>query len=646
MEFRMLMSPVNIGSMQLKNRLVVPAMGTDYANADSSVSRQHTDYWLARARGGFGLLIVEVTAVDPGGKGSPRQPGIWDDSFIRGWKEFTDRLHQEGAKVAVQLHHAGRQTMSAITGSQPIAPSPVACPVEKEVPRELTTAEVYSFIEKFGDGARRAKEAGFDAVEVHGAHGYLVAQFMSGLANKRLDEFGGPFINRMRFPLEIIKNIRRKTGESFPIIFRISADERVAGGRTIEESQAAARLLEEAGVNAIHVSTSTYESIHWVSAPSIVPMGFLSEDAAAIKKAVKVPVIAVGRLHDPVLAESLLATGAADLVSEGRQSLTDPEFPNKIAAGQLEDIAPCISCLQGCLGYLFNPAKGQVSCLVNPFCGQEGTMKIEKTPSPKKVMVVGGGPGGLEAARILAQRGHQVTLYEKGNTLGGAYRVAAVSPGKQDILKALRYYIHMGEKHGVNFKLGTEVTASLVEQERPDVVVLATGSRPFVPDIPGIKKPGILLATDLLEGKKTCSEVNNKVLIVGGGFVGAETADFLADYGYDITIIDMVSDIATEEQGSVRYFLMERLKEHNVKTVLNAKVTEFLDDGVVYQQDNQEQRLTGFGTVVLATGYRAYNPLETALKGKVKELHVIGDAVEARKAIDAIAEGARVGIAV
>jgi NADPH-dependent 2,4-dienoyl-CoA reductase/sulfur reductase-like enzyme len=375
-------------------------------------------------------------------------------------------------------------------------------------------------------------------------------------------------------------------------------------------------------------------------------MGFLAEDAAAIKKAVKVPVIAVGRLHDPVLAENLLAIGAADLVSEGRQSLTDPEFPNKVAAGQLEDIAPCISCMQGCLGYLFDPNRGKVTCLVNPFCGQEGTMKIEKTQSPRKVMVVGGGPGGLEAARILAQRGHQVTLYEKGNTLGGAYRVAAVSPGKQDILKALRYYIHMGEKQGVNFKLGTEVTPGLVEKERPDVVVLATGSQPFVPDIPGIKKPGILLATDLLEGKKTCSNVNNKVLIVGGGFVGAETADFLADYGYDITIIEMIGDIATEEQGSVRTFLMERLKEHNVKTVLNAKVTEFLDDGVVYQQDNQEKRLTGFGTVVLAMGYRAYNPLETALKGKVKELYVIGDAVEARKAIDAIAEGARVGIAV
>jgi 2,4-dienoyl-CoA reductase-like NADH-dependent reductase (Old Yellow Enzyme family)/NADPH-dependent 2,4-dienoyl-CoA reductase/sulfur reductase-like enzyme len=619
-------------------------MGTNYANPDGTVSQQLIDYWVARARGGFGLLEVEVSAVDPLGKAIPSQLGIWDDRFIPGWKRLVEEVHKYGARISVQLHHAGRETLAVVTGGQPVAPSPVPCPVEKEMPRELSTAEVYELIEKFGDAARRARDAGFDAVEVHGAHGYLVAQFMSASTNKRLDEFGGPFINRMRFPVLIVKNIRRKVGSNYPVIFRISGSERIPGGRFIEESEAAAALLEDTGIDAIHVTTGTYESMQWICAPSIVPMGFLASDAEAIRKSVNIPVIAVGRLHEPLLAENILETGKADLISEGRQSLTDPELPNKVAAGEVEDIAPCISCMQGCMGYLFDPAKGKISCLVNPFCGSEGTMKIEKTTIPKKVMVVGGGPGGLEAAWILAKRGHQVTLYEKENTLGGAYRVAAVSPGKQDILKALHYYIHIGQKYGVTFKLGAEVTETLIANEHPDAVILATGSLPFVPDIKGITNSRVLLATDLLEGKKCIT--GNRVLIVGGGFVGSETADFLGDYGYDITIMDMVSDIATDEQGSVRQFLLERLKSHNVKTILNARVKEFLEDGVIYEKDGKEDRITGFDTVVLAMGYRAYNPLENKIRNKIQAVHVIGDAREARKAIDAIAEGAQLAVTI
>jgi len=645
MKYELLSSPGSIGSMVVKNRMVVPPMGTNYASADGTVSQQLIDYWIARARGGYGLLIVEVTAIDPLGKAIPSQLGIWDDKFIPGFRKLTDEVHRYGAKIAVQLHHAGRQTTTAITGGQPVAPSPVPSPVEREMPRELTLAEIYELIEKFGEGAQRAREAGFDAVEVHGAHGYLIAQFMSQFTNKRLDEFGGSFINRMRFPLEIVRNIRRKLGNDYPVIFRISASERIPGGRSIEESRAAASLLEDAGVDAIHVSTGTYESMQWISAPSIVPIGFLAPEARAIKESVEIPVIAVGRIHEPALAENLLANGTADFVSFGRQSLTDPELPNKLAAEAEEDIAPCISCMQGCMGYLFDPQKGKVSCLVNPFCGNEGSLKIEKAGSPKNIMVIGGGPGGLEAAWILAKRGHKVTLYEKENKLGGQYRVAAVVPGKQDILKALHYYIHMGNKYGVTYKTGIEATPDLIEKEKPDVVILATGSQPFIPDIKGIHNPNIVLATDLLEGKKFILN-KNKILIAGGGFVGSETADFLGDYGYDITIIDMVGDIATEEQGSVRYFLLERLKSHGVKTILNARIKEFLDNGVIYEKDGREEKITGFDLIVLALGYRAYNPLESKIRDKVKNLYVIGDAREARKAIDAIAEGARIAVTI
>lgn len=642
MDFQLLFSPIRIGTMEVGNRFVVPPMGTNLANPDGTVSEDLIAYWEARAKGGWGLLIVEIAGVDPLGKAIPHQLGLWDDKFIPGYKKLVDTVHRYGAKIAVQIHHAGRQTSSDILGGEePVAPSAVPCFVSQETPRELTTEEVYQLIEKFGDAAARAREAGFDAVEIHGAHGYMVAQFMSQHTNKRVDEFGGSLYNRMRFPVEVIRDVRRKVGGSFPIIFRMSADERIVDGRKIEESKAVASIVEDAGVDAVHVSTGVYGSMQYIVPPPDVSPGFILPDAGEIKKAVSIPVIGVGRINDPVLAKQAIQTGQADLLAWGRQSLADPDLPNKVAAGRLKEIQPCIACNQGCIGYIFDPNKMKCSCLVNPFCGREYKMKIEPAAQSRKIVIVGGGPGGLEAAWIAAARGHKVVLFEKEQSPGGQFRVGAIAPAKQDLTKAINYYTYMGEKYGVDFRFGTQADAEEVLAEKPDVVILATGGEPSIPDIPGIDNHQVATANDVLLGK---IDVGKKVLIIGGGLVGSETADFLGEHGHEVTLVEALPEIAEDVQESVKHFLLLRLKRHEVRIETNTKVKEILQNGVKVEKDGQESQLTGYNNIIIAVGAKPVNDLKPQLEGKVPELHVIGDASEPRKAIDAIEEGASLAI--
>lgn len=629
MKFKHLLSEGTIGTLSLKNRFVMPAMGTSYGDNEGHITRQSIDYYVERAKGGFGLIIVEVTGVDKQGICTPNQPGLWSDEFIPYWKELTGEVHRYDAKIAVQLHHAGRQCSPELIGRQPVSSSSVACPVFDVVPHELTIDEIYELIEKFGDAAKRAKESGFDAVEVHAAHGYLVAQFISPQVNKRFDEFGGSLEGRAKFPVEIIKNIKKKCGEYFPVIVRISGDEKVDDGLKVSDTKLLSQYFEDAGADAIHVTVCTYGSLKWMFMPADTPAGFNTYIAQEIRESVMIPVIAVGRLNTPEIAEDVLATDKADFVSLGRESLADPEFPLKVAEGRINEISPCIGCLQSCAGYLMNPDKLKISCLVNPRTGHEGEYTLSKTKTPKKVMIVGGGPAGLLSAWIAAKRGHSVTLYEKESKLGGQFRIAGMPPSKHLILSAIKYYITMGNKYGVVYKTDTEVTKDLVLYEKPDTVILATGGEPLLPEIPGIHNPEFVTAVDVLDGKKT---VGHNVLIAGGGMIGSETAGFLGSHNRKSTIIDMLPDIAMDTILGVREHLVERVKGYGTELIMNAKIKEFLPDGIVYEQNGTIETKSGFDNIILALGVKSVNPLEKALQGMVTELYVIGDAKEAGQA--------------
>lgn len=638
--FRHLLSPFMLKGIEIRNRLVVPAMGTNLGNADGSVSQRLIDYYHARAKGGFGLIVVEGVAVNPTGMCIPNEGHFWDDSSIEGMKKLVDVIHGEGARTILQIHHAGRQTHPGnIGGQQPIAPSRIACPVDNCLPREIPTEEVYQIIQDFGDAALRAKKAGFDGVDIHGAHGYLIAQFMSGHANKRIDEFGGTFEGRMKFPLEIIKNIREKCGEDFIIGFRISYDEKIPGGRTLEETLVVSHLLEEAGVDLLDVSIMTYASTEYMSANGAMPNGYNQFATEKIRQSVDIPVIAVGRITS-AMGDDMIRTGKCDLVAIGRGSLADPELPNKLAEGRVDEISPCISCTQSCLGYILSD-KLYASCLVNPVTGHEGEYDFTPVENPKKVLVVGGGPAGLMAAKTAAQRGHQVILCEKSDTLGGQFRLAAVPPTKHDIAGAIRYYITMCKKYNVDIRLNTEADEALIQEIAPDAVVLATGSVPAYPPIEGIHNEKFINVADVLDGRVLPGQ---KVLIAGGGMSGVETADFLSEHFRDCTVVEMRADIALDEEYTPRVFLMKRLAEKNVKAITSAKILRFYDDGIDYEQNSEEKSARGFDNIILAMGMRAYNPLEETARKYTDEVYVVGDAVKAGPANKATEEGLAVGL--
>ncbi|MFA5450204.1 MAG: FAD-dependent oxidoreductase [Clostridia bacterium] len=638
--FKNILSKGKIGSLELKNRFVMPPMGTSKIGYDGLVNENLIRYYEERARGDFGLIIVEFAAVDPIGKALPDQILISDDTFIPKLKELAHRIHGAGGKAFIQLQHAGRQTVSQITGFQPVAPSAIACPTMHETPRALGTQEVYELVEKFGDAAVRAKKAGFDGVELHGAHGYLIAQFLSAFSNKRIDEFGGDITSRAKFAVDIIKNIKEKCGKNFPISFRISGDEKMSGGMEAEEAAAMARIIEAAGADAIHVSVGMYGSLEWTIAPAAVPQGFNIPDTRIIKKAVKVPVIAVGRIVDPVFADKLIADGDADFVSFGRGSLADPFLPAKIKEGRYNEVLQCIGCMTRCQGFKVLESDKGVSCMVNPFAGFESEREITPAARVKNIVVVGGGPAGLMSAWVAAARGHRVTLLEKGERLGGQFLPASVPPAKHDMLNSIKYYVKMCEKYGVDIKTNTEATAETIEALRPDEVVLATGAESLEC---GFTEKGIpiIQAIDILNGVKP---LGNDVLIIGGGLIGLETAEHLAVQGKRVTVIEMQEEVAQELHFSTRMILLKTLQDKNVKIMTNTKIQELTEGGAVCASIDGVVDLTGYDTVVWATGMHSYNPLESKLKDKVDTVHVIGDALMARGGAFALDEGLRLGL--
>jgi len=635
-EFTKLFEPLSVGAMEIPNRIVMPAMGTNMANSDGTVSDRTRNYYVERAKGGVGLIIVEATCVDPGGKAMPNQLCIDRDEVIPGLKSLVNAVHRYGTKIAIQLHHAGRQTDSATVGAQPVAPSAIPG-VLKVVPRELTTGEIKRLVEAYAEGARRAKEAGADAVEIHGAHGYLVDQFLSPYSNRRNDEYGGDLERRMRFALEIVELCRTKAGEKFPLLFRISADEFIPGGLTLKETRIIARRLEESGVDCIHVSCGAYESMFRFMPPASTPPGSMVYLAREIKKMVRVPVIAVGRINTPELAEKILKKNDADMVSIGRPLIADPEFARKAKEGRPEDIRPCIVCMN-CVDMLAN-STGPILCTVNASVGKEGEYVLSPVEKPRRIMVIGGGPAGMECARIAATRGHKVVLYEKDTELGGQMMLASKPPYKEDVGLFAKYLVRQLSKLGVDLKLGVKVDKSLVIKEQNDVVVVAAGSEALIPEIPGVNTRNVFTAREVVGGKK---KVKKDVVIVGGGQVGLEAAEMLMKQGKRVKVVEMLRKVGVDMGVHSRRLLVGRLRG-KVAFEMMAKVVRIEDGGVVVQREGGKEEFIKAESLILAVGIKRMTELFEKLKGEAIELYSIGDCAGGGKIRDAIADGFRVG---
>ena len=631
-----------MGALEVKNRLVMAPMGTRLASEIGGVTQRQIDYYAERAKGGIGTVITEVTCVDhPLGVTGPTNLTIHDNAYIGGHNELVEAVHTYGAKIICQLVHAGRQTRPAsIKGMQPVAPSVIPCKFLNVLPRELTTREVEDIVKRFIEAAIRVKTAGYDGVELHGAHGYLIAQFMSPSSNQRSDKYGGNFGNRMNFPLEIIRGIKKSLGKDYPLLFRLSGDEFLEGGRSLEESKQVARILEEEGVHVLDISAGTYDSMPTIIEPMSYEEGWKIYLAEEIKKIVKIPVIGVGVIRTPAIAEKILKEGRVDFLALGRSLIADPHWPNKAREGRADEIIRCISCNIGCIGgRIFRDL--HLRCAINPVTGREreyGTL----TPAEKRkrVLVIGGGPAGMEAARIAKMRGHQVTLVEKSPRLGGQLRLAAVPPGKDKIIWYSDYLIHQMKILKIKIHLNHSATATYIQKLKPDVVIVATGATPWVPDIPGIQSPKVVKAWDVLERKKKVEGVS--VVVAGGGTVGCETALFLASRNRKVAIVEMLESIALDMEPINRMDLQGKIQQAGIEVLLRKTIRQITEEGVIVLNDEGKEERIQADRVVLALGVKPDDSLFRKLAGRVPELHVIGDSYQEGKIIDAAYDGSRI----
>jgi len=623
----LLFSPLEIGRIRLKNRIVMPPVVTRL-----SIEKQ-IDFFKARAQGGVGLIQLPPGHVDSAADEGDTLP-LCNDEAVPHLARLVEAIHSAGAKVSVMLFHAGGQLRSTIAGTLVVAPSPIPWSKRAEVPRELSIEEIKELVEKFVQAAVRAKKAGCDFVELSASHGFLISEFLSPLSNKRVDKYGGDFRGRAQFPVEIIRRIKEELGNDFPVSCRINGADNVPDGLTLEDAKATAPILVDAGVDLISVSSGVYGS-YPISIPTFdAPPGCFVPLAEGIKSTVNVPVITAGRINDPHLAEEILEKGKADLVGMARALIADPELPAKAADGKFEEIRKCIAC-NAC-----NQPHIPIRCTVNALAGREAELEIIPTTVKKRVMVIGGGPAGLEAARVAALRGHQVNLYEKEKRLGGQWLLAAIPPHKQEFTELVNYQSRQLAKLGVIVELGKTVSAQMVQKGKPEVVIVATGAVPLEISVPGLECGTVINSWDILRGTR---KAGTKVLVVGGGSVGLETAHFLAVQGKQVTVIEMLAHVGTDMVPEIRWQLLNQLNRHGVTISRSTKLKQVNEQGIIVLKNDSEELWSGFDTIVLAIGTQPLNEITSILKGIVKELYVIGDAVQPRKAIDAIREGAETG---
>ena len=648
--YRNLFEPVKIGKVEIKNRVVMAPMGiVGLVNPDGSLSARAIEYYIERARGGVGLIITAVHKVENDLE-NLAGAALVSRASLAPFTELAEAVHGLGTKIFVQLTAGfGRVANPRRLRAQPVSASAIPNYWKPDITCvELTTAQVEYLVKRFGDAAEVLMDAGIDGVELHGHEGYLFDQFTTTLWNHRTDKYGGTLLNRLRLPREVLREIKGRVGENFPVQYRfglkhyvkalnsgaLPGEEFNEAGRDIPEGLEMAKMLEEAGFDALHVDAGCYDSWYWPHPPTYQEPGAMIGMAAQVKKVVNIPVTGVGKVKDPALAERVIAEGKADLVALGKSLLADPFWLQKAAGGEPERIRPCIGCHDACMGRIIRGKP--LSCAVNPATGRERAYQLERTGQPKKVMIVGGGAAGMEAGRVSCLRGHEVTLFEKKPSLGGNLIAASVPAFKKDIGALLDWYKGELGRLNLRVKRETEVTPGLIAKERPEIVILATGSKPIIPQVPGIDKDGVATATDLLLGKK---QARQNVLVVGGGLIGCETALWLAQQGRKVTVVEILQDIlmaGIPVQPMNRLMLVDLLRYHRVDIIRNTSLLEILEDEVLLIDKGFERKRVPAETVVLAVGMRPDPELYDTLRREIPNLYLIGDGRQAQNIMNSV----------
>jgi 2,4-dienoyl-CoA reductase (NADPH2) len=652
--------PININNLEIKNRIYLPAMHLGMA-VNFKVTDQIINFYNLRAKGGAGLICAGYATIDER-SGNTQNIGAHDDKFLPGLKRLAKGIKENGSLAALQLNHAGRYNFSFfLDGKQAVAPSAIASRMTKETPRELTIDEIKEIINSFGRAAERVKKAGFDAVEVLSGTGYLISEFLSPLTNKRKDEYGGSFANRMKFGLEVMEAVRNAVGKNFPVIVRMNGNDFMPEGNSRLELIEYAKALSENLIDALCINVGWHEA----RVPQIVasvPGGTFSYLARGIREQVDIPVIASHRINNPETARQLLNDGMCDMVAMGRSLITDPMLPEKTMMGKEDEIMHCIACAQGCFDNLFKLK--HVECLCNPIAGYEGTRQIEKSKTTKKILIAGGGPAGMTAAITAGKKGHKVILFESSDRLGGQLHLAAAPPGREEFTRLINDLSTQLAILNIPAILNTELDEEIIKKENPDAVIIATGAKPIQPPIPGIENQNVRQAWDILQNKVSTGK---QIAIIGGGAVGVETALFLAEKGTltpeavkfllinraqdpetlfematkgtkNITLIEMLEKIGKDIGKSTKWGMFQDLDKFGIKTLTSSKVIAITSQGLKIEQNGTIQDIKT-DTIVIAAGSMPYNPLSSVLENLGIEYHLAGDAKQVATAFEAVHQG-------
>lgn len=635
-----LFAPGHIGGLEVRNRVVFAATSSELADKDGFVGDDVVEYYAERARGGAGLIVVEATYVEQEGKRLHHNAMLHEDRFIPGMRKIVEAVHAEGTKIALQLNHGGRESTPAVSGSAPLAPSPLASQFtgvgDAVIPKELTKGEIARIVERFADASERAREAGYDAIELHGAHGYLIGEFFSPESNRREDEYGRDTEGRARFGIELVRAVKKRLGSAFPVIFRLNGRDHVPGGLELEEAIRVAQLLEAAGADSISVSGGVHASRPYMVVPGMsVERGCYTGYSEAMRRHLSVPVMTVGRINTPDLAESILARGQADYICLSRALIADPYFPAKARDGRSDTIAPCIACNE-CIATVHRH-KG-LACTVNPMVSRELELKplMSVKPEPKRIAVIGSGAAGLSAAVTAARRGHEVHLFEKEGKLGGQLLLAYQPPHREEIENALLYFRSEVERLQIPVTLNKAFGIDDARRLDPQTIIVATGAAPLRPKVPGSELPHVLTGWRVLAG---LDEPGDTCVVVGGGLVGMEVADHLAEHGKTVILIAR-SELLKKAVHADRVYFLDRIAALKIEVLTHTRLLAIGPDTVEIQPENRIRRtLQGVDSVILCTGYASRKDESRELEDLGVPVLYAGDVLGSRKFFQAIEEG-------